>query len=280
MVCFQPFQPFPDNGGESWRRGVSRTALQSLESIHHHLCESMAVRKHSCESCGIVVATWTRGQKTLTSLTSWKTRTVCQYKWLYIVLANQNLPLPVQNEKIIYWQRKCFCTGTEQDLKHTGKTGYTGKTIKIFVCQYIKKTDYTGKPCVLYTGTEQYLKHTTCKTKYTGKPINIILCQYIKKIDYTGKSCVLYTGTEQYLKHTGKTEYTAKPIKIILCQYIKKTDYTGKPCVLYTGTEQDLKHTGKTEYTGRRIKIILCQYMTKTEYTDKSRVEINPSRDF
>jgi hypothetical protein len=42
----------------------------------------------------------------------------------------QNLHLPVQNEKIIYWQPVCFCTGTEQNLKHTGKTFCTGKPIK------------------------------------------------------------------------------------------------------------------------------------------------------
>ena len=73
-------------------------------------------------------------------------------------------------KKIIYWQTECFCTGTEPDLKHTGKTFCTGKPIKKFICQYIKTTDYTGKLCVFYTGTEQYLNHTG-KTEYTGMAV-------------------------------------------------------------------------------------------------------------
>ena len=35
------------------------------------------------------------------------------------------------------------------------------------LCQYMTKTEYTGKPCVNYTGTEQCLKHTG-RTQYTG----------------------------------------------------------------------------------------------------------------
>jgi hypothetical protein len=71
--------------------------------------------------------------------------------------------------KTEYTGQPCvFYIGTEQYLKHTGKTECTGRPITIILCQYMTKTEYTGQPCVFYTGTEQYLKHTG-KTEYTGR---------------------------------------------------------------------------------------------------------------
>ena len=90
--------------------------------------------------------------------TSRKTCTVCQYKSLYIVLATQNKPLPVHDENRIYWPTMCFLYwhGTIFESYWQDRICWQDRFEHPIVnlCQYMTKTEYTGKPCVNHTGTE------------------------------------------------------------------------------------------------------------------------------
>ena len=99
---------------------------------------------------------------------------------------------------MIYWQAMCSCTGTQQDLTHTGKTFCTGKPIKNLHLPVHKDNRlYWQTMCFLYwhgTIFEWYWQDRIYWHDFFGMTIKIFFRQYIKKTDYTGKLCVLYTG--------------------------------------------------------------------------------------
>ena len=75
--------------------------------------------------------------------------------------AHQTIAFASTKWKIIYWQPVFFCTGKEQNFKHTGKprTFCTGKPIKKFAFAGTKLKMIYRQPMCFCTGTEQNLKH-------------------------------------------------------------------------------------------------------------------------
>ena len=88
--------------------------------------------------------------------------------------AHQNNSLSVHKENRLYWQAMCFVYwhGTIFETYWQDRIHWQDcfEHPIVNLCQYMTKTEYTGQPCVFYTGTEQYLNHTGTETEYTRLP--------------------------------------------------------------------------------------------------------------
>ena len=95
--------------------------------------------------------------------------------------------------KITYWLPTCFCTGAEQIVNILISNYILASTSNFVICQYIQTTDYTGKICLFYTGTEQYFNHTG-KTEYTRFPTVCLLpCDHARR-GPAARQTILYSS--------------------------------------------------------------------------------------
>ena len=125
---------------------------------------------------------------------------------------------------------------------------------KINLCQYMTSTEYTGKACVNYTGTEQWLKHGV-RTQYTGRIFvwkilsghimmagsqskQMILAQ--QAVSYCKLSALLYQTLHSWWGQARRRHGDTVQLQMFVC--IEEISLRLVQC---------LKHTVRTQCTGR-----------------------------
>jgi hypothetical protein len=92
----------------------------------------------------------------MSATTSQKSRSSCQYKILFFVLAYQNLPLPVQNEKS-YTDKQCVFVLTQNQISNIlARHSVLASPSKKIICQYKMKNNILATNAFLYWHTTNF----------------------------------------------------------------------------------------------------------------------------